>query len=196
MSMSRRKFLAAAIVLTTAVANVIPGSALACGLCLTIGGNPLALPHPKAIEIAVATRNAIDGGHLTMNPRVPSNLWHGEGTGWSALERIPPPQLVQGWAARLKVPGNDFDGLGVHILFIDTEHSCGLVIRKEAVLYETKTGNHCDAKAVMTRVAFYALVTGEVKISDAQQLGLLYLEGDKRLELFLAGTFTKKPGSE
>ena len=39
-------------------------AAIACGVCLSVQGNPLALPHPRAIEVAVATRNALDRGLL------------------------------------------------------------------------------------------------------------------------------------
>ena len=37
-----------------------------CGFCSLFQGDPLSLPHPLAIEIAVATREALDQGILPM----------------------------------------------------------------------------------------------------------------------------------
>src|SRR5262245_23040518 len=57
-----------------ASALLVAESAYACGICFSLNGDALALPHPQAIELAVATRSAMDRGVL---PTVASNTSQG-----------------------------------------------------------------------------------------------------------------------
>jgi hypothetical protein len=156
------------------------GVAPACGPCLSLTGNPLALPHPRAIEIAVATRAAIDRGLLAEKPLAPASLAHGGGNGLVALHKIPAPVLVERWAERLPPRQSGRQPLSVHFLFIDTEQSCALTLRGGAVLFETRSAGHSDARVVTTRPAFHALLTGRLTLAAAQGLGVLHLEGDRQ----------------
>jgi hypothetical protein len=158
----------------------------ACGFCYSLGGNPLALPHPRAIEIAVATRAAIEKGTLAERPLVPASLAHG-GNGLVALHKIPAPVLVERWAARLPPQEARQKALSVHFLFIDTEQSCALTVRAGAVLFEGRPAPHSDARVVTTRAAFYALLSGRLSLREAVRRGVLCVEGDPGVTSVLPG---------
>jgi hypothetical protein len=166
---------------------ITPGPARPCGFCYSLGGNPLALPHPKAIEIAVATRAAIDKGTLDDKCLVPASLAQGGGSGFTTLHKIPAPALVERWAARLPRQEVARQPLSIHFLFIDTEQSCALILRGGMVMFEGKPSPHSDARVVTTRTAFHALLAKKLSPPDAQRLGLLHLEGDRRGLLVLPG---------
>jgi hypothetical protein len=182
-----RRLLQAGIWITAVAFLATPGSADACGYCLSLNGNCLALPHPRAIEIAVATRAALDQGRLKEKPWVSRALCQGEGTGLIALDRVSPPQLVQAWSAKLKVACKD-DSFSVHFLFIDTEHACGLLVRNGAILYDARPTTACDGRVVTTRAAFYALIAGEMDLDEAQRLGLVRVEGSKEATRFIGAS--------
>jgi hypothetical protein len=42
----------------------VPAFAQACGFCVSLNNNPLALPHPKAIKITAGARVAGEMGQL------------------------------------------------------------------------------------------------------------------------------------
>ena len=162
------------------VLAVAPAAAPACGSCYSLGGNPLALPHPRAIEIAVATRAAIEAGVIPERKAIPRDTLLEGGIGFVDLHKVPAPRLVQAWAARLGRSTSNNGSLAVHFLFIDTEQSCGLIMRGGAVVFDSNPSFHVDARIVTTRTAFQALVSGGLDAANAERLGLLIVEGDAR----------------
>src|SRR6516162_6844806 len=145
--------LAAALLGLLALVDPVHG----CDFCLNFQGNPLALPHPKAIEIAAATRAAIDKGVMKENPLVANELWQGDGQGMTALKKIPPPELVRAWSARIKLKAKEDPAFNMNFLFVDTEQACGVTVRSGTALYEAKPFGHCAARVITTRPAFYAM---------------------------------------
>ncbi len=176
-----------------AVVLLAVSAAPACGPCLRLTGNPLALPHPRAIEIAVATRAAIDKGLLDEKPLAPAALAHGGGNGLVALHKIPTPVLVERWAERFPPGQPSRQPLSVHFLFIDTEQSCALTLRGGAGLFEARPAGHSDARVVTTRSAFHALLTGRLTPAEARRLGVLHVEGDRRVWHAVPGAPTGLP---
>ncbi len=156
-----------------------PSAALACGFCHNLGGNALALPHPRAIEVAVATRAAIERGSLDDRRLVPRDTLPDGGTGLVPLHKVAAPAIVEAWAARLEQPGRDARPLAVHFLFIDTEQSCGLSARGGTVIFEAKPSFYCDARVVTTRAALLAVLDGTLSPAEAQKQRLLLIEGDR-----------------
>jgi hypothetical protein len=172
-----------ALVLSAAVT----APALACTTCSRLIGNSLALPHPKAIEIAVATRAAIEKGLLSDRSFIPRAMLPEGGEGVVALRKVSGPRLVEAWAAQLERSNPEIERLAVHFLFIDTEQSCGLMIRGEAIVFDRQPLFHADARVVTTRATFHALVDGALGVYEAQRLGLLLVEGDSRAADLIAG---------
>ena len=140
----------------------------------------LGLTRLRLIEIAVATRTALDRGLLAERPLAPAALAHGGGNGLVALHKIPAPVLVERWAERFPPGPPSRQPLSVHFLFIDTEQSCALTLRGGAVLFEARPAGPSDARVVTTRPAFHALLTGRLTLAAAQGLGVLHLEGDRQ----------------
>ncbi len=173
---------AAVLALTAAV----PAPAPACGFCVSLNGNPLVLPHPKAIEIAVSTRAAIEKGQLRENCLIPQATLF-EGGGMIALHKVPATLLVKAWARKCSSSGKSQANRSVHFLFIDTEEACGLTVRGGAVMFEARPSTHSDARVVTTRTAFGALLMGTLNPREACQRGLLLLEGDTRAAGLLPG---------
>ena len=164
--------------LVVVLAAVVPAPALACGFCLSLTGDPLTLPHPKAIEIAVATRSAIEKGQLNEKRLFPQETVFESGSGLIALSKVPAPLLVKAWAKKCGCPRKGQAPWNVHFLFIDTDEACGLSLRGGAVVFEAKPSAHSDALVVTTRIAFAALLNGSLGLQEARQHGLVYLEGD------------------
>ena len=179
----RTRHLAARLLwLVAFVLAAAPAAAPACSFCYSLGGNPLALPHPRAIEVAVATRAAIEKGLLSDRQLIRSDTLPAGGHGFVALDKVPAAVLVQAWAAKLGRLELGDSPLSVHFLFIDTEQSCGLSVRGGAVLFEGKPSFHSDARVVTTRAAFHALLDGALSLAEARRLGLLLVEGDDRAD--------------
>jgi hypothetical protein len=170
-----------------ALTAVVPAPALACGFCVSLAGNPLALPHPKAIQIAVATRAALDRGRLPEKCQVPQETLFESGRGMIALHKVPAPLLVQAWARKCSCPKTGRAGWSVHFLFIDTEEACALSVRADTVLFEARPSPHSDARVVTTRAAFAAMLLGTLSSPEARRHGLLFLEGDARAVSLLPG---------
>jgi hypothetical protein len=145
-----------------------------------VNGNPLALPHPKAIEIALATRAAIESGQLKQKSLVPQETILEGGEGMLALHKVPAPLLVKAWARKCSGLKTGQATWNVHFLFIDTEEACGLSVRGGAVVFEPKPSMHSDARVVTTRAAFGALLFGALSSAEARKHSLVVLEGDRR----------------
>jgi hypothetical protein len=165
----------------------VPSPALACGTCSRLNANALELPHPKAIEIAVATRAAIEKGSLSDRTYVPRAALLDGGDGFIALHKVSAPQLVEAWSERLARSKTKSGPLTVHFLFIDTEQSCALIVRHGTVIYDSKPPSFADSHIVTTRIAFYALLDGAISVSKTQRLGLLLVEGDPQATAVVPG---------
>jgi hypothetical protein len=161
-----------------AISAAMPASALACGFCVSLNGNPLALPHPKAIEIAVAARAAIEKGDLNEQCLIPQEFVFESGRGLIALHKVPAPLLVKAWARKCNSPPKSQATWTVHFLFIDTEEACALSVRGGAIVFEARPNVQSDARVVTTRAAFGALLMGTLRSAEGRQRGLVYLEGD------------------
>ena len=166
---------------------VVPAPVLACGFCANLNGNPLALPHPKAIEIAVATRAAIEKDHLNPKRLVPNEVLFEGGWGTTALHKLPAPLLVKAWARKCRCPSKNGSPWNAQFVFIDTEETCGLTVRAGGVWFETGPFPHNDARLVTTRTTFGALFMGNLTLQEARERGLVYLEGDARAASLLPG---------
>jgi hypothetical protein len=156
-----------------------------CGWCFSFSGNPLALPHPKAIEIAVATRAAIDQGALRDKRWISDDVIGGHGL--IALDRVPAPMLVKTWAEKQTEDGKARRPLSVHFVFIDTGETCGLIARGGAILFEPQASTQSDARVVTTRTVFYGLIKGEIGMGWAERQGLCCIEGDAAARALLPG---------
>ncbi len=166
---------------------VTPAQAPACGFCLSLNGNPLALPHPKAIEIAVATRAGIERGELDPRCLIPTGTLFEGGGGFIALHTAPAPLLVRAWTRKCRGPAQGPGSWTVHFLFVDTEETSALTVRAGAVLFEVGPAAPSDARMVTTRTTMGTLLMGRLRLAAARERGLVYVEGDARADRWLAG---------
>lgn len=145
-----------------------------CGLCFSFGGNPLALPHPRTIEIAVATRAAIDKGVLKAPSRTSvTGAWNArdQQTGLSALKT---------WSEMASPPASKAIGesFTLHIVLVDTAQSCTIHARAGHCVLAPRTGGHADASLATTQAAIQAILSGELSWERAMECGLLHIEGN------------------
>jgi hypothetical protein len=157
----------------------LPAPAPGCGFCYNLGSNPLALPHPKAIEIAVATRAAIDKGLLQEEKLVSAAVVPESGSGLIALKKVPASQLVVAWVAKVKPKIQNAGPLIVHFLFVDTSEVCGIEVRNGVVLHQAKVSPQSDIRVVTTKIVFHAILTGKLSLGKADSLGLSNIEGNQ-----------------
>jgi hypothetical protein len=183
---SRRRF--AALLLAIALfVLATPMQGRPCGWCVKLTG--FTLSHPRSVEIALATRAAIEKGILHNEAAlISTKTMFGEGNGLIALKKVPARRLVEAWT---KSP--DFADSGgpvtVHFLFISSRETCEIEIRKGVVLSQAKPSERCDLRVVTTKEAMAAILEGRISVSGARELGLLVVEGeDKTLPLKCLGS--------
>jgi hypothetical protein len=143
----------------------------ACGVCGCFKGNPLGLPHSRAIEIAVATRAALDAGLLSeASGSGPTTRWN-RGEKPSARKSI--ERLVECLRTR-----EDADSLTIHVLLVDTEESCLIHVRSGGVAVEFG-GRRADAVLATTVVGLQGLIDGRLSCDEAIQRAIVVIDGDQ-----------------
>lgn len=155
-----------------AICSLVPGITFACDLCFSVSGNPFALPHPRAIEIAVATRSALEKGLLT--ERETKNV------GWSRTPRRGSGlEPLNAWLAKKNAGkvSSDAGPVSVHIVLIDTSEAVALHFRSGAVLLDSKPSGSGDALIATTSHGLRALLSGELSLDRALTMKLLIVEG-------------------
>ena len=165
-----------AIVTCSLVVDMVCG----CGICHSIQGNPLALPHPRAIEIAVATRSALDKGALGEVAERPESA--GVANGWNRRPKLTGASLLRTWldtrdSARLVGP----ETFSLHVVLIDTEETFAVHVRGGSAVLEHRAAGTADAVVATTRPALQAILTGRLGLDQSIESGLLVVEGNQRI---------------
>lgn len=148
-------------------------AAHACAVCVGLVGNPLAIPHPRAVEIALATRRAIEQRLLPGQQMVRSN------GSIIDLQRVPVGSLIKDWTARLDVAKSE-SPWSIHVIFVDSGETCGVEFRGGGLLLQPRPSSHSDTRLITTRNTLHAILIDRMDLARAQQLGLLILEGEQR----------------
>lgn len=157
-----------ALLITLLSSLIAAGSLRACGICPGLSGNPLTLTHPRAIEIAIATRAALDRGAI----RVAS-----PGAGWNNRESSTGIDIAKSWLSQ-----SDFakhfpsTPSTIHIVLVDTSHTVVAHQRGGEWLYDPLSTASADRIVATTATSLRALRDGELKIAEAEKLGLLLIE--------------------
>jgi hypothetical protein len=168
-----------------ALLSTLSATAFACPVCFTLN-DPFALPHPRAIEVAVATRAAVEAKTLRANPLVRADRAMLAGNGWLALQKVPASSLI----AR-SINGKRFADISpkpsaVHFLFIDSGEACGLHVRGGVATLQPNLSSYSDGQIVLTKSTYYALSSGRLSLSQAKKKGLVLVEGKAWVETFLS----------
>ncbi len=157
-----------------------------CGICSSFDGNPLALPHPRAIEIAVATRSAFDLGILREQrldvKKISPSGWNRKTSPGSGLDSL------KTWLEK-KNAGKTLanrEPVSLHIVLIDTNETAAIHFRSGAVVLEPQIKGVGDAVVATTSHGLRALLSGEITMEHAIKKALAHIEGRPRLVLVLA----------
>jgi hypothetical protein len=159
------------------VALATPREGRPCGWCVNLTG--FTLSHPRSIEIALATRLAIEKGILHDEAAlVSTKAMFGEGNGLIALRKVPARRLVEAWTKRHAF-ANSARPVSVHFLFVASREACGIEIRQGVVLFQATPSDRCDVRVITTKEAMGAILAGRISLSKARKLGLLVVEGER-----------------
>jgi hypothetical protein len=160
-------------------------------------GNPLALPHPKAIEIAVATRRALDSG-LIRGKSAPTIDGVVSAGGWNKRDHVSGSALIKKCldnirAAQKRCGGEPFS---FHVVLIDTSEAFAVQVRAGGVVLESRHTGPRDSLIATTCVGLQAIIAREITFWQAIHSGLLLVEGNQRLAqiCLLPGDETAKAG--
>jgi hypothetical protein len=169
---------AAAIAWLAALGLAAPSPTLACGFCFSLSGNPLALPHPRAIEIAVATRAALDRGLIRQRLPEPAT-----GAGWDRRQERSGVPLMKAWvegghAAKAFSAREPFT---LHIVLVDTSEGYAAHLRSGRAEFEPQPGSPADVVVVTTRPALCAILANQINLDDAVAAGVLVVERPRKL---------------
>lgn len=150
-------------------------AALACGVCLSVQGNPLALPHPRALEVAVATRNALDRDLLRPMSAAAS--------GWSSREKPSARTMLLDKMKRQCSAAT----ASIHFVFVDTSEAVVVVGRGNQWLCPAHNVDAADCVVVTSSHALKALLDGRLRFDDAIGRKLIVVEGQaKALTMLLS----------
>jgi hypothetical protein len=163
-------------VLTSLLLAAIP--VLGCGVCSSFNGNPLSLPHPRAIEIAVATRSALDKGILRER-QLETTI-----SGWN--RKTPPGSGLEALKAWLETKNAGKvavvrDPVSLHIVLIDTSETAAIHFRSGAVVLDPQPSGTGDAVVATTSHGLQALLSGELSVEKAIKMKLAVIEGRQSL---------------
>ncbi len=147
-----------------------------CSCCVSLAD--FTLSHPRSLEIALATRAAIEKGLVPDETRWISTRVLGEDGELVAIRKLSARRLVEAW-----MKGRGFtDSAGpmtVHFLFISSRESCGIELRQGEVLFQAKPSPRCDARVLTTKETLAAMLEGRMSLATARELGLLVVEGER-----------------
>lgn len=138
---------------------------LACGVCLSIQGNPLALPHPRAIEVAVATRDALD--RKTLRAASASD------SGWNERDKTSARKVVLDACERRR---SSTDAT-IHFVVVDTSEAVAVVGRSGRFVVPMQNADAADCVVVTSSHAIKALLDGQLRMDDAIARRLIVVEG-------------------
>lgn len=175
----KNRFRCAAVLFAMAAFPLVaPTMGRACGVCFDLAG--FLSTHPKSIEIALATRAAIEKRVLLDESAwISTKELLGEGNERIALKRVAASRLVEAWTKKIDLAACD-GPVTVHFLFISTKETCGIEIRNAEALAQTKPSVRCDVRIVTAKETLAAVLSGRITISAARESGLLIVEGDAK----------------
>lgn len=152
-------------------------TALGCGSCVSLSGSELSLPHPRAIEIAVATRAAIEAEQLK-----PLSRRTAQGRRPTARE------IVQRWIdmRSSRRPASKRPSGTLHVVLIDTSETLEVQFRPVGLVIVSEESKHsADATMVSTLPALKSLLEGKHRLAQLLKTPLVVIEGDSEIaELF------------
>jgi hypothetical protein len=152
-----------------------PMKGQACGWCVQLTG--FTVSHPRSVEIALATRAAIEKGLLLDETAlISARTMFGEGNGLIALKKVCARRLVEAWTERCHF-ADSAEAVTVHFLFIASREACGIEIRRGAVLFQATPSERRDMRVITTKETMGALLAGRLSWSRARELGLLVVDG-------------------
>lgn len=156
---------------------ILAAPAHGCGVCYSFAANPLALPHPRAIEIAVATRTALDRGLL--KTRTSSGRgWNTRPTGASSLKA-----WAQVASSTIRTGQKPFS---LHVVLVDSAESYAIHVRAGHLVLDSRVSDRPDAVVATTQVALQAVLSGDIPWERAVECGLLNVEGSEECARVLA----------
>lgn len=164
-----------------------PREAVACGTCV-LPGDVLAPIHPKSIDVALATRAAIEAGILPPTPaelraKHPDRVMAG-------MQEATAPTLLKQWLERLKL--QEENAPVVHFLLVDSRERQGVEIGNGTFTLQESPSEESTATVIMTRHALRALAQGQMDANQAFAIGILFIDGTLPSSL-LVETPTAKP---
>jgi hypothetical protein len=153
-----------------ALASTLCVGASACSFDMGFAGNPLALPHPRSLEVAVAVQDAARAGRIDLDATGPQLV------GEAGLQRA-------GW--RLRQLGRSlggFDGgeAAIALVLVDVSLWARLTPGPLGAQLHLHVDGPApgDVVAVSSEAVVAQLVAGRLSGEDALRQGLLLLEGD------------------
>jgi hypothetical protein len=153
-----------------------------CEVCFSFQGNPLSLPHPRAIEIAVATRAALDKGLLGEQAAssAPSSAPSG---GWNNREARSAAGVLQDRCevVHLETAWRGHAPFSLHVVLIDTSETLELHVRGGQATLERQPRGAGDAVIATAYPGLQAIVAGRLAFDDAVRCGLVAVDGREQL---------------
>jgi hypothetical protein len=187
------------------IGALIVGPGLACDFCVQIPRIPIDADHPAAIEVAMATREAIDCGQIEINP-VLNNSLNGGSHLPIRLNKISTRQLLKVWSSTYPARLHEALRATVDIVFVDTNEVCRVDVRFGNVLQDSAPNGTADIQLFTTKPGFLRLIENglehceelrlvaveEVSAGDRQSIDLLFQSPQTTVD---TGTRERAPGA-
>ena len=147
----------------------------ACDVCFQLPRNPFDVDHPAAIEVAVATREAADLGHLELNP-VLKQAELSDSLLPPRLDTISPRQLVRLWLKTRPAHTHQSMRFTLELVFVDLDRVCRLDIRFGSILDDVPMDDPADVRLFTTKAGFLHLLEEGFEHSEQRRLVIVEAE--------------------
>jgi hypothetical protein len=148
--------------------------AAGCGGCERIADR-FAFSHSRSLDIALATKSAIENGVISRSP-----VMQGELVSYrpKRLEQIPTSKLAEAWLVQQEFRVAT-EPLSIDVLCIDAHEVYSAEVRRGLLLPQRQWVSKADLTLVTTKTLLAALLNKEIELTDAEGLGLVSFEGQR-----------------
>ena len=155
----------------------------ACDVCLRAPRAPFKIDCIAALEVAIATREAIDGGNIDSNPLLDESMSldrHGR----LHLGDISEQQLVQRWIHSRAAQKHSASRVTVDILFVESGATYRIDFRCGRAIVAVDRDGPADARLVTSKTGFYQLLFRGLEFSSEHRLVHVELEAEETATAF------------
>ena len=165
------------------IAALASAPATACDICLRAPRVPFKIDCIAALEVAIATREAIEGGDIEPNPILNESM-SPDRHGRLHLMDVSKQQLVQRWIHSRAAQKHSSSRVTVDVLFAESGATYRIDFRCGRAILAADRDWPADVRLVTSKAGFYQLLDRGLEFSTERRLVHVELEADETANAF------------